>query len=328
KGTDDGMTDAKTIMDRMNRLLAEEDARLTASFSAPSLPVTFLTSPPRCASTLFQQLAASTTNIGYVSNVMARFWSAPYIGAMIEQDLRDPDFVSGLKSYGRHYNPVGAEEPHEWGWFWQHWLRLEKGDYYGAPDREIDFGGLNRTLAAIEKAKGAPLLFDNIFAMTNLGLLARNLPRVLAVNLRRDPYYVANSIIKARIDRYGDIDAFHSQKPRNIKQILGLSDPIEQSVAQVRALMDEIEETLAALPGDSVLHVDYPDIVERPHLVMERFAAFLNSQGASVRLRDPLPAFPQLRNRNNPAFIDPAHRERLDYYFVRYFPDAPRPVEA
>jgi len=321
---DHGAPGAMSGLATINALLADEDDRLNQAFEAPRWPVTLVVSPPRAGSALFQQLALSCTGMDTVSNVLARFWRAPYLGALLERDLKDPNYVSHLKSYGSHYNPVGAHEPHEWGWFWQHWLRLEGDDHYCAPDRPVDAAGLNRKLAAIEAAKEAPLLFDNVFAWCNLDVVVGILPRVLLVVLKRDPYYLCNSILNARADRYGDVRAWHSHRPRNIDDLLSIDDPVAQTVAQVWSILGEIDACVARVDPADVFTVEYPDLVGKPQEVMRRFVAFLAGLGVEVGLRDPLPEFPQLRNRNTPEFVNPLYKELLDGCFGGTFGAEPR----
>ncbi len=303
----------------MNVLLRQRDDQLTAGFGKPDRPVIFVLAPPRGASTLFQQLTRSSLGVGCVSNIMARFWMAPYIGATLEQDMDDPNFVSSLKSYGRHYNPVNAHEPHEWGWFWAHWLRLSPGQLYCPPGQRIDGDGLNQKLAALQAVKQAPLLFDNPYAMCNIALLAKSIPQVLLVRMRRAPYYLANSVLNARIDRLGDVSAFFGHRPRDVARILAIDDPVEQAVAQIHAIMGEIEQVVANMGSSTVFTIDYPDIVRNPHAVMRRFSQFLAGHNCAVPMREPMPTFPQLRDRNHPKFVHPAHAERLRRCVAEYF---------
>ncbi|TPV94806.1 MAG: sulfotransferase [Myxococcales bacterium FL481] len=312
-----------SVLERMNAQLATVDDEYTRHFTSPTRPVSFVVATPRSASTLFQQLVCSTLSVGCVSNIMARFWMAPFIGATLEQDLHDPRFVSALRSYGRHYNPANAHEPHEWGWFWRRWLKLDGTSCYCASDQELDARGLSQKLSAIESIRDAPLLFDNLYAMCNLDRLAAMLPRVLAIHLRRPPYYVANSILNARIDRYGDINAFFGHRPRNYDELVKIDDPVEQVVAQVQAIRREMDETLARFADDDVLTVDYIDLIQSPQRIMHRFADFLASHGAPVERRDPMPEFPQLRDRNSSAFVRSEHADRLAAHVTAYFgPDA------
>ena len=157
-------------LDALNETLADLDDRLTQDFTAPSGPVTFIFSQPRAGSTLFQQLALSSMDVGYVSNVLARLWRAPYLGAQLHMSLRDPAYVSHFRS--KWGIADGAQEPHEWGWFWRHRLGLAAGESYCADPAAVDVAGLARKLAGLESVLAAPLLFDNVYAMNNFAVVA------------------------------------------------------------------------------------------------------------------------------------------------------------
>ena len=101
--------------------------------------------------------------IGYVSNIMARFWKAPLFGAQLESDLQTEDYVSNFRSHLG--NTTGPLEPHEWGWFWRHWLRLKGNNHYCTADAPPDVDELGRIFASLEALKSAPLIFDSVFGM-------------------------------------------------------------------------------------------------------------------------------------------------------------------
>lgn len=302
----------------LNVALEPEDRRHTDRFDAPRYPVTFVVALPRAASTLFQQILASTTDIGYVSNLLARFWQAPSHGAALARSLRDPHFVSNFRSmYG---NTTGPLEPAEWGWFWQRWLRLDGNEHYVQRGKPPDLAGLARTLAAVENAFGAPLIFDNVFALANLDVLRRALPNVLAAYVRRDSRAVCKSILNARLERYGSLHAFYGHRPRTMDDLLRVADPVEQVVLQVKAIQAEIDETLRGFPPGSVFTADYADLVSAPGLVAERFAAFMAGHDVPLSLRPaPLPA---LRSRDGRGLVDDTLAARLDDLHRRHFGDA------
>jgi len=307
-----------SAIDLLNGAMAAEDDRLTREFGPPEKPVVIVFSQPRGASTLFQQLAISCLDIGYISNLLARFWRAPYLGAQLEQSVRDPEYVSNFGS--RYGNVAGAQEPHEWGWFWRHWLKLGGDETYCPQSVQIDSGGLLGKLGALEAVVGSSLLIDSIYAITNFDLLVSLLPRVVVVRLRRDLYYICNSHLNARLSRHGDIGAFYGHRPKNIEEILAIEDPVEQVVAQVKASEQEMLKTLKPFGAEGVFDMAYSDLVAKPQDAMNRFAEFLNDNGAGVRMLRPLPQL-DLENRDNPRYIRAEHRERLDHYYSIYFKD-------
>lgn len=302
------------VIERMNELLAEEDDRLTAHFGKPKLPVSYIFSQPRSASTLFTQVVFSAYRIGYASNLLSRFYRAPYIGAKLEAGIADPDHTS---TYRTKHVTLGAHEPHEWGWFFRHWLGLAADEFYCPPNSPFDADGLGRKIAALESVFDAPMLFDSVFAMTNYDRTLQATPNALAVYVRRDPYYVCNSLINARLDRHGDLSAWYGQRPRNVQELLRIEDPVEQIAAQVKSIDDELERDLGGLDQRRVLRVDYDDLVERPLEQAARFASLLEQHGVDVTRR-PVPEV-SLRNRNVPANIRPEFKPRLDAAFERAF---------
>jgi hypothetical protein len=305
-------------MRRINDTLQAEDDRLTASLSSPSQPVSFIVALPRGASTMFQQIVISAIDMGYITNLMAQFWLAPCIGAGLDRKLRPDQYTSSFAS--RFGNTVGAHEPHEWGWFWRHWLRLEGDEHYCGTNRVLDGNGLRKKLAGLEQVLDAPLLFDNVYAMANFGTITKLLPSVIAVHLTRDPYFICNSILNARMERYGSLHHFYGHRPRNVDTLISIEDPIEQVVLQVKSLVAEVEETLSTHPDSHIFTADYTTIVEDPLGTVDRFAAFLEGHGIGIRRKAHRPDI-RLNNRNNLDHIPLDRRTAVDPVFARQFGD-------
>ncbi len=297
-------------------MLAKQDDSLTAEICPPDEPIVVIFSLPRGASTLFQQLAISSLNIGYVSNLVARFWRAPYVATLLSCDLADPEYVSNFKSnYG---NVVGAQEPHEWGWFWRHWLGLSGDETYCRDDVDFNSRGLAEKIGAVQSVWQAPFLIDSIYAIANYKRLSQILPRLVAVHVKRDTYYVCNSHINARLQRHGDVNQFYGHRPKNINEIIAIANPIEQIVAQVFAAQQEIESTLFELSSENVLTVEYNDLISQPQNMMKQLHAFLGKTGSTSIERRDLPKL-NLEFRDNPKFINKEFREELDLYYAQYF---------
>ncbi len=301
----------------LNSVLASADDQITNSFSAmPERPVCIVVAPPRGGSTLLHQMIISAFKIGYASNILARLWSAPYFGAQLHSQLAHPQFVSACQSkFGIGEAP---EEPHEWTWFWQNHLLLSGEQHYVSDPNKINWLRLGQKLSALQSVFEAPLIFDNVLAMNALSQLRENFPNVLPLVLERDPYFVCNSVINLRINRLGDVAALKYHLPRNADELRQIKDPIEQIVLQVRSILSEIDELLGMVPSDMRLHIKYEDLKSNPQNELDRFGSFLAAHGSeltrkSVQISDPEP------NRNQSAFINQEHQERLDHYFAKYF---------
>jgi len=301
-------------IETVNDLLAEQDSQRRAKFGPAKLPVTFIFALPRGASTPFHQLVLSSMKIGYISNIMARFWRAPYLGALLEKDIQTNDYVSNFQSaLGNTFGPL---EPHEWGWFWRHWLRLKGDDHYCNKEDPPDSKVLNSLFGAIENIKEAPLIFDSVFAMANIQEMRRMLPKVLAAKVVRPPYYVCNSIIKGRLARNGDLSNFYGHRPRNIDELLEVADPVEQIVRQVKSILDEMDRDLATFSPDQIFTVHHDEFLEEYNVIANRYADFLASHNVEViRKTDAIST--QFDNRNTPSVIEDVYRDRLNENFEK-----------
>ncbi len=86
----------------------------------PGYPNIFIFGAPRSGTTLLSQVLALCLDIGYIDNLIARFWKAPLQGIRLSkillQDLRRTDFSSV------HGVTIDLTEPHEFGYFWTRWL--------------------------------------------------------------------------------------------------------------------------------------------------------------------------------------------------------------
>lgn len=303
------------IVGLMNDRLEEDDDRLTASFTRPSMPVSFILSQARAASTLFIQIVASCYRVGYVSNLLSRYSRAPYIGALLQRSLEDPDFKSTFRT---DFVTSGPAEPHEWGWFWANRLRLGADQYYVPMEQPVDIGTLAAKLAGIETALEAPLLFDNIFAQCNLDMIEAAISPVVTLRMRREPYYVCNSILNARLRRHGDIAAWYGNRTRDHARIAGIEDPVRQVVEQVWSTEEEIGAISDARPDHLKMDVEYEELVAAPTALADRFAALLGRLGAPLEARPTRPEI-NLRSRNRPDQVNPDFRDRLTARFAERF---------
>ena len=93
---------------RVGELRCEQD--LPAS---PSRPIVFVLGAPRSGTTLLTQWLAASGHFGVPSNLLARFYEAPYIGGLVQRLLTDPDLsyrdelATGGDSSGGYGSVVG-----------------------------------------------------------------------------------------------------------------------------------------------------------------------------------------------------------------------------
>jgi len=273
----------ESILAEVNDTLAPLEERLVAGFSQPKYPVIMIAGPPRSGTTLVMQSLAAYFEVGYVSNLMARFWQAPYIGALLFQELRrrkaprTSDFSSEL---GATY---GYEGPHEFGFFWQRWFPYSETHQTLPEDlRNIDFELFRRELAAMESVVVAPLAFKNpiVFSL-NMGVLAEVLPNAVFIICQRDPLYIAQSLLLSRLKAHGSKDAWFSIKPREYPQLKDLPYP-EQIAGQIYYTERRIQEALANIPSSRYITVEYLELCKDPARELERIQELVEQNGGRL----------------------------------------------
>lgn len=273
------------------------------------LPLVYVVGAPRSGTTLLSQLCSRYLPVGYVDNVMARFWRRPQVGIRLSRALLGDAGRAAISLTSRHGVTQDIGGPHEFGYFWRHWLALD-----GAPTHKLseqalaalDADGLRRTLR--EQILGefaAPVVFKNVICGLQAEYLSRVHPRSLFVWIRRDIDEVSRSILKCRQERYGDYAAWWSLKPSNFSQLTSIDNPARQVLGQVRSCEAEFAEELAR-PGVHSLSVDYAQLLADPGAVLERICENVRARfDVSMALRsEPLPVLSAALRTRLPAHIE------------------------
>jgi len=231
-----------------------------------------------------QWLAASGL-IAYPSNLLSRFYNAPYLGARIQQLLTDPRFnykdeLSDIATYGLPFTSdvgktKGALQPNEFWYFWRRFIPNRDPDWITAEQEAlIDGPGFRRGIAHIQHAFDKPFATKGIILQYNLEALRRALGKVIFVHTRRHAFYNIQSLLQARKNYHGNVETWFSVKPREY-EALRHRDPITQVAGQVHYTQAHIEEQLAAMPAEHAISIDHEAFCAAP-------AAFHDLLGAKL----------------------------------------------
>lgn len=238
-------------------------------------PTLFVTGAPRSGTTLLYQLLCATGVLGYVSNVVARFYRNPAFGAGVQELLR-PLLPREPMRYESEYGRTGAwHEPHEFGFFWARHLPFEES--HEPPGEELEAVGwsvLDAELAALARALGRPLVLKNNILACVTPALARNLPGSVFVEVRRDPVDVAHSVLRAREEEAGAPRSWWSTRVRDWRG-LEARPPAEQIVAQIAAVDAAHEGARREAGEERWMVVRYAQVCADPRgvagRILERF---------------------------------------------------------
>lgn len=233
---------------------------------------------PRSGSTLLTQLLARTGEWNYVSNFQARFWLAPYVGGLLEQQIapRDPATIALESDYGLTRTP---SSPAEFSYFWEHWLQFSALGHHELPadrSQELDIVGLRRELRLLGAlAPDKPIFFKKEWLGMNSAYLLDQFPTAKVVHITRSDEPVVRSILKARRDVFGDEGHWWGARPATWCELASLT-PREQVIGQISAIRAAIDRGAAKYPT-RFFSVSYESLAVQPDAVV---ASVLDWAGA------------------------------------------------
>jgi len=303
---------------KLNELLAPLEERLVVcSFSKPQLPIVFIVGVPRSGSTLLVQILAKAGVFSYVSNFVARFWKAPYVGMLIEDVLdirrsqRERSFVS------RFGVAEGWTGPHEFGYFWSRWFHFGETHKLGVQElAEIDRDLLQKELAALESVYNKSLLFKNMTCGLQIPFLAELFEKSIFVLCCRRPLYNMQSLLLAREKILGSKHYWWSLRPKEYPELLSLS-PYEQVAGQMYYILKDIKTSFSSLSPGRFLQIRYDDLCSQPRAEVSRVIKAVRQMGTIVDWK--LDAIPeQFKSTDTQRVSDEEFRE-LREAAKRYF---------
>jgi hypothetical protein len=258
-----------------------------------AFPAIYVVGLPRSGTTLLSQLISRYLPVGYVNNLIARFWLNPVAGIRLSQAIFGPGIRERIALVSTHGVTADPWGPHEFGYFWRHWLRLDEAPTHKLPQEtldRIDRTGLRRTLDRMAAAFGAPIAFKNIICGLQAGFLTQVRPNSLFVLVQRDPKAVAASLLRCRKERYGDVSVWWSLKPSTYGQIRHLS-PQEQVERQIEDGARDLEQELAK-PGVKSIRFTYETLCADPVKCLQMVANVTTTLGYPLTLLGSPPPMP------------------------------------
>ena len=278
--------DQELRLRQINDLLSPLERQLIAPFNGLEQPVVWIVGAPRSGTTLLAQLLARTGGFSYVTNHVARFWMAPYVGMLLQQALY-PDWETSTFSLESKlgFSPKSLSAPHEFGYFWERWFPFETTQKLSHSQlSSVDRDSLVKELAALESLTGRPLFFKNLGCGLQLPFLAEVFPRSVFVLCQRDPTFNCQSLITARRRIYGDHNLWWSLRPREYEQLLQLS-PFEQVAGQVHFVLRDLSRSLAMQPEKLWVDVRYDELCQDPKKTLARIDDAVRQYGGNTSCR-------------------------------------------
>ena len=247
-----------------------ERRRLAATNPAErATPLVLVVGPPRSGSTLLYQILAQCADVSYFSNLTALFPRAPITATALLQGHR----LSGGGDFNSYYGQTrGLSAPNDGFEIWNRWLGDDRYDArHSLDDQSSD--DMRRFFAAWTGEFSRPLLNKNNRNADCIALLANTLPQATFVVIRRDPFFVAQSLIESRLRVQGAKDrpwglASTTEHSRAAEPLGYVDDVVDQIVA----IETKLQNQQATMDARRIVEVTYESLCSKPQETVERIA--------------------------------------------------------
>jgi hypothetical protein len=277
------------LLTELSNLLAPVEAKIAAQYEQPKNPVVFVVSAPRSGSTLMMQWLAATGLFAYPTNLMSRFYAAPYVGAKIQLLLTAPeynyrneilDFNQEIGFESHLGKTQGALAPNEFWYFWRRFFSVQEPRLLTTEEQAaVDGRGFVAELAAIESVFNKPLALKGMLLALNVPFLSGLFHKAIFLYIKRQPFYTIQSLLLSREHFYGSREKWYSIKPPQYDELIKY-DPVYQVAGQVYFTTKMIEDGLAAISPERQLSVPYDAFCAHPLQVFDGLRGKYAAQGA------------------------------------------------
>ena len=278
------------LLDKVNCLFEEPELHEISHLTQPKLPAVFIVGNPRSGTTLLYQWLAATGVFAYPSNIMSRFYNAPYIGGLLHKIFVDYDKHGEL--YGNKQfdftselgKTKGAHSPHEFWYFWRRFFHFSKIQCLTKAElAEVNHELFLKELAAIESCFEKPLLLKALIMNWNIDYLNHIMKKPLFLFIKRNVIHNMASLFKTRKTFFNDLSEWYSFKPPEY-ETLKTKDVYMQLAGQVYYTNKHIEKKLNSIQPERSIVISYEKFCKAPeqhyHMILSqlRLHGYENNQ--------------------------------------------------
>ena len=241
-------------------MLGTVERRRLAKAPVLDLPLIFIVGAPRSGTTLIYQALAAFLDVTFPTNLTAMFPKSPLTVARLQRWIpwsERPDFNNFYGQTTRFRGPNDAFH------LWNKWL----GEDRYLPAQEISdeaASDMRRFFDTWTSTIGKPFLNKNNRNAYAVKLLAQKLPNARFVVVRRNPMFVAQSLIIARENIQGDKSLAWGLQSVSTTQTADSLAYVDEVCRQVIEIDIELDRQLATVSEDRVFGVTYEGFCDNP----------------------------------------------------------------
>jgi hypothetical protein len=166
---------------------------------APRLPLLFICGAPRTGTTLVQQVLINHLPFAFINNLTAVFPRAPLTANRI---FRSAAHAGGTAYHSYYGRTVGFSGPNDGLHLWDRWLGTDRTQVRTALT-PVEQSEMRRFFGAMEQVFGRPVLAKNNNLNACASLVAEVFDRAFFICMTRDPLFLAQAQLRARLEIHG-----------------------------------------------------------------------------------------------------------------------------
>lgn len=262
--------EALRVMSRpLNKLLAGRERKLCETAAPEAAPVILIAGAPRSGTTLVYQTLSRYMDVSCFSNLTSLFPDAPLTGTRLFRWLPRRRTADFRNYYGQ---TAGLDGPNDGFSVWNRWLGDDR--YVPRTDLSVDEQqAIARFFSVWCATFGKPFLNKNNRNAGCLKLLSEAIPQASFLVVRRNPLFVAQSLIKARQQVQGDKSTgwgLHSHSSTDTADPLAYVDDVCDQVLRIET---ELKEQLQRIPQDRIIEFTYEEFCEAPEIILRQIVS-------------------------------------------------------
>ncbi|QIZ69366.1 sulfotransferase family protein [Oxynema aestuarii] len=273
-------------------------------------PPIFIIGAPRSGSTLLYQVLTDYYDVGYISNLHAKFYGAPSTVERLFHPLKWRQ-SSDYTSY--HGQTQGWLDPSECGEFWYRFFSRKPAYVPIEETNSEQIRHLRNSVIALLQAFGKPILFKNLYCSLRLQAIAKSLPESLFIVIHRNIIDNGHSLLAGRKKVYGDYKTWWSVEPPEVDKLKNLP-AYEQVIEQIRSIYTLIERDKQIIGTERFLDLDYEEFCNNTHYVLNKISNFFDSHELMIKKRIDISKIPNEFLINQQINIDQSLYDKMLQY--------------
>jgi len=237
----------------------------------------FIIGAPRTGSTILYQIITNQFDVLYIDNLICKFHRNLFFGFWLSNKIFKQKAHNCFRSNHGNTIECGWHAPSECGEFWYRWLPRDRHfiDYDDINDKMVE--EIRKEITAVINYFDKPIVFKNLNAGQRMRLLRKVFPDAKFIFVKRDPLFIAQSILKAKRKLGLKDNVFWSIMPKNVEELKQLNG-YEQIVKQIFYLEKQIVEDMNLFGNENFYIIEYKDLIEKFEYILIKCREFINAR--------------------------------------------------